>query len=211
MLMETLEKELIQSNHGELNFPYWASIQKKIFLDEIPSSHEWTRLEDIVSILNIIGSVKGSNQMYYPTGGSFDIESASLSNEKNCIEIYTGHVEILKPKKLVFESFYEKSDWNFFRLETHNLEPSGVYGERVVSSEELVEIENGKYICRSYWDELEYEGKVISENARLTTRHLNGTFIIFSDSCPYDEISNIGIKHNDLSAKDFSEYIKYNA
>lgn len=211
MLMETLEKELIKSSSADSNLPYWVDIQKRIFSNEIPSSFEWTKLEDIIEVLNVIGSFKGSNQMYYPTGGSFDVESAGLSNEKDCIEIYTGHVEILKPKKLTFESVSEKSDWNFFRLETYNLDPSGVYGERVVSSEELVEIDNGKYVCRSYWDEHEYEGKSIPENARLATRHLNGTFIIFSDSCPYDEISNFGIKHNDLSAKDFSDYIKNRA
>lgn len=210
MTMETLEKELVQANRTDLNHPYWANIQKKIFSNEIPKTYEWTKLEDIVSILNSIGSVRGSNQMYYPTGGNFDIESASLSTEKGCIEIYTGHVEILKPKKLIFESFSDKSDWNFFRIETENLEPSGVYGDVALSSEELVEIENGKYISRSYWDEEEFEEKIIPSNARLVTRHLNGAFVIFSDSCPYNDLSTIGVRHNELDAKDFLMYIHEN-
>lgn len=210
MTMEALERELVHANLEDLNLPYWVNIQKKIFSNEIPSTYEWTNLDDIVSVLNIIGSYRGSNQMFYPTGGSFDIESAKLGSEEGCIEIFTGHVEIVKPKKLIFESFSENSDWNFFRLETESLNTSGIYGDRVVSSEELVEIEKGRYICRSYWDEEEFEGQKIPLSARLVTRHLNGSFVIFSDMCPYHELTTIGVKHNELNAEDFLEYIKAN-
>lgn len=148
--------------------------------------------------------------MFYPTGGSFDIESAKLGSEDGCIEIFTGHVEIVKPTKLIFTSFSDNSDWNFFRLETENLNTSDVYGDRVVSSEELVEIEKGKYICRSYWDEEEFGGEKIPVNARLVTRHLNGSFVIFSDKCPYDALTTVGVKHNELNSEDFVEYIKRN-
>lgn len=115
----------------ERNRQVWIDIQNKIFPNGIPKHCEWTELEGIISVLNTIGSVKGSNHLFYPTGGGLDIKSSELSSEKNCIEIFCGpgHTEVLKPKRFLFESFADPI-WNYFRIETSELKPSGVYKKR---------------------------------------------------------------------------------
>ncbi len=192
----------------EINRQAWIDIQNKIFPTGIPKHCEWTKLEDIISVLNIIGSIDNSNHMFYPTGGGLDVESSKLSTESNCIEIFTGLTDILKPKRLTFESFGDPI-WNYFRIETYDLEPSGVYKERDYPSEELTEIEAGKYINRSYWDEGEYQGQKLPKSARVLTRHLKGSFVIFAKSSYYNRNSSTyDARHNKMTSDEFREYIE---
>ncbi len=187
----------------------WINIQMKIFPNGIPSHCEWTNLNDIVSILNVIGSIRNSNHMFYPTGGGLDIELSKLSTEQSCIEIFTGLTDILKPKRLLFESIDANKDWNYFRIETSELEPTGVYGDKDYPSEELIEIEQGSYISRSFWDEGEYKGKKLPTHARVLTRHLRGSFVIFSKSSPYNlHSSTYDGRHNKMTSDEFLLYIK---
>jgi hypothetical protein len=192
----------------EKNRQVWIDIQNKIFPIGIPSQCEWRELEDIVSVLNTIGSVDNSNHMFYPTGGGLDVESSKLSIEINCIEIFAGLTSILKPKRLTFESFKDPI-WNYFRLETEELEPSGVYKEKEYPSEELIEIESGKYFNRSYWDEGEYQGQKLPNTARVLTRHLKGTFVIFAKSSYYNRNSSTyDARHNKMTSEEFRTYIE---
>jgi hypothetical protein len=193
----------------EENRQAWIDIQNRIFPAGIPEHFEWTELKDIISVLNTIGAIDNSNHMFYPTGGGLDVESAKLSYENNCIEIYTGLTDILKPKRLLFESFIDPI-WNYFRIETLELEPSGVYvKEEDFPSEELLEIETGKYISRSYWDEGEYLGHKLPYAARVLTRHLKGAFVIFAKSSYYNRNSRTyDARHNKMSAEEFRVYIE---
>ncbi|MCW3102210.1 MAG: serine/threonine protein kinase [Bacteroidetes bacterium] len=192
----------------EKNRQAWIDIQNKIFPTGIPKHCEWTKLKDIISVLNTIGSVDNSNHMFYPTGGGLDVESSKLSVENNCIEIFTGLTDILKPKRLTFESFADPI-WNYFRIETSELEPSGVYKEKDYPSEELTEIETGKYINRSYWDEGKYQGQKLPKSARVLTRHLKGAFVIFAKSSYYNRNSSTyDARHNKMTSDEFREYIE---
>ncbi len=192
----------------EKNRQSWIDIQNKIFPTDIPKNCEWTNLDDIINVLNVIGSINNSNHMFYPTGGGLDVKSSKKSTESNCIEIFTGLTDILKPKRLLFESF-DDPIWNYFRIETSELEPTGVYKEKDYPSEELTEIETGKYINRSYWDEGEYQGQKLPKTARVLTRHLKGSFVIFAKSSYYNRNSSTyDARHNKMSAEEFRAYIE---
>lgn len=192
----------------EKNRQSWIDIQNKIFPTDIPKNCEWTNLDDIINVLNVIGSINNSNHMFYPTGGGLDVKSSKKSTESNCIEIFTGLTDILKPKRLLFESF-DDPIWSYFRIETFELEPTGVYKEKDYPSEELTEIETGKYINRSYWDEGEYQGQKLPKTARVLTRHLKGSFVIFAKSSYYNRNSSTyDARHNKMSAEEFRAYIE---
>jgi len=192
----------------EQNIKDWIQIHKEIFPVGIPKHCEWTNLDEIISILNIIGSKEQSNHMFYPTGGGLDVKSASTSTERNCIEIFTGLTDIIKPKKLIFESF-ENPIWNYFRIETSELDSSGVYKDYNYPSEEVTELSEGNYISRSYWDEGEYNGEKLPKSARVVTRHLKGTFVIFAKSSYYNRHSSTyDARHNKMNSEEFRVYIE---
>ncbi|MFC0517342.1 hypothetical protein ACFFGT_24235 [Mucilaginibacter angelicae] len=193
----------------EQNLQNWISIQQSIFPLGIPAHCEWVDLNEMIRVLNKIGSINNINHMFYPTGGGLDLESAKLSEEKGCIELYTGTADILKPAVLSFEGFKDPI-WNYFRIDTAELKSSGVYGESSdYSNEELTEISPLKYVSRSYWDESEYEGKNLPKSARLVTRHLKGSFVIFSKGSFYNrKSSTYDARHNKMTAKEFRNYIE---
>jgi hypothetical protein len=190
----------------EKNRQAWIDIQNKIFPNGIPEHCQWTKLEHIISVLNTIGSV--ATHMFYPTGGGLDVKSSKLSIENNCIEIFTGLTDILKPTQLLFESF-DDPIWNYFRIETSELQPSGVYQNQNYLSEDLTEIETGKYVNRSYWDEGEYQGQKLPKTARVLTRHLKGSFVIFATASYYNrKSSTYDARHNKMMAEEFRTYIE---
>ena len=186
----------------------WIGILNKIFPIGIPKHCEWIKLEDIISILNTIGSIKNSNHMFYPSGGGLDVLSSKLSTESNCIEIFTGRTDILKPMRMTFESF-EDPIWNYFRIENFDLDPTGIYKEKIDDFEELVEIEPRKYINRSHWDIDEYKGQKLPKSSRIIIRHLKGSFVIFAKSSFYNmNTSTYDARHNKMSSNEFREHIE---
>jgi serine/threonine-protein kinase len=194
--------------YKEKNQQPWIDIQDKIFPKGIPLHCKWTKPKDIISILNTIGSVDNSNHMFYPTGGGLDVKSSKLSIEEDCIEIFTGLTDILKPKLMSFESFSDPI-WSYFRIETSELNPSGVYEARDYPSEELAEIETGRYFNRIYWDEGEYLGQKLPESARVLTRHLKGSFVIFAKTSHYNRNSSTyDARHNKMTSEKFRDYIE---
>ena len=195
----------------EQNRQDWIDIQKKIFATELPTKYEWKNLQKIVDVLSTIGSVNNSNHMFYPRGGGLDIDNAYLSSEEGCIEIDTGGlIDIVKPSRLIFNSFQDaEPQWNYFRLETRELEPSGVYDFEDYSDEELCELSPGKYIDRSYWDEGKYEGNRLPSEARVVTRHFSGSFVIFQKTSIYNRNSSTyDGRHNKMTDEKFREYIQ---
>ena len=196
-------------DYYEKNRIIWKEIIGEIFPTGVPQHCEWSGLNQIVSILNIIGSRENSNHMFYPTGGGMDIESAKLSTEKGCIEIFTGLTEILKPKCLSFQSF-NNDRWNYFRIDTDALQPSGIYGEVGDEvSEELTELEPLHYVPRSHWDSEEYNGDPLPKGARVLTRYLKGSFVIFSKSSPYNQHpTTYDGRHDKMNAEQFRSYIE---
>lgn len=188
----------------------WKHIHKKIFGDAIPKHCEWTNLDDIISVLNNIGQVEGSNHMFFPDSGGLDLKGSKKSNEKEAVELMMGVSYIVKPRRLIFEYIDDDFEWNYFRLETGDLAPSGVYEHYSddFKMEEVLELRPGKYIKRHYWDAGTYNDEILPKNARPVVRYFRGAFVIFKKTSIYN--NNPGTydaRHEKLGSEGFKKHI----
>jgi serine/threonine protein kinase len=188
----------------------WEELQKQLFPTRTPQRAIWDDINDIVFILDLIGSVSALNHMFYPSGGGMDLEGARLGSEHHTIELIIDEnlIELVKPKRLIFENFGTNTEWNYFRLETDELQPTGI-GEISSGKEVLVELEPSFYISRSQWEGEEYKnGKYLSEEIRYVTRFFNGDFVIFQKTSKYNRISvTYDGRHNQMNTNEFRNYI----
>lgn len=187
----------------------WRELQTQLFPNTTPQRVIWENLSDIVYILNLIGSTPALNHMFYPSGGGMDLEGAKLGLEANTVELVVdlNCVDLIKPKRLIFENFDTDTQWNYFRIETEGLEPTEK-GNIYFDYEELVEIEPLHYIDRVYWDYGYYEGEKLPLGARLVLRHMKGDFVIFSKTSFYNRASSTyDGRHNQMTTDEFREYI----
>ena len=141
-----------------------------------------------------------------------DILGARLGNEENTIELVIEEriVYVLRPKRLMFESFGFDWEWNYFRLESENLEPLiDIDFAQKYHYEGLVEIEPGHYIEMVYWDRGEYKGQELPCESRLVSRYIRGDFVIFQKTSMYNRIhaTYLGI-HNKMNSEEFRNYIE---
>ncbi len=187
----------------------WKDLQQQLFPTAMPQRVIWENLKDIVHILDLIGSIRALNHMFYPSGGGMDLEGAKLGLEPHTIELVTdvNCIDLIKPKRLIFENFDTDAQWNYFRIETEELAPTGIR-DVYRDCEELIEVEPLHYIDRSYWDEGYYEGERIPSSARLVTRYMKGDFVIFSKISFYNHASSTyDGRHNQMTTDEFREYI----
>jgi serine/threonine-protein kinase len=78
--------------------------------------------------------------------------------------------------------------------------------------EELVEIDSGKYVERFNWEEGEFDGEPLPEQARLICRYLRGSFVIFSTRSIYNLVPDTyDGRHDTMSEQEFRTYIESNA
>lgn len=193
----------------EKNTHDWEKVISEIFPEGIPQSYCWTDREEIINILNIIGSIHNLNHMFFPTGGGLDLTGSKNSFEKDCIELLTGGLyDLIKPSVLMFEKISENLDWSYFRIETHQLDPSGVYEKIDGNYEEVTELEPNIYVDRSVWDQNEFKGKPLQKSARVISRFFKGAFVIFKKSSIYNRTSSTyDGRHNKMTAEEFKTYI----
>jgi serine/threonine-protein kinase len=149
-----------------------------------------------------------------------DLTGAYLSNERECLELGTDRqTYIVKPKQLSFHSINKDPDWMYFRLDTHHLQPSGVYdyGEDE-EKEEVTEIASGAYFNRGVWDHgyFDYDdgkGEVrLKSNARVVTRFFRGSIVIFCKFSHYNLVQGptfnaYDATHNKYDNADFRKLI----
>jgi serine/threonine protein kinase len=190
----------------------WRDVQLKLFPNSVPQRAIWGNEEQIIQVLNLLGSIDNLNHMFLPRGGGMDMLGARLGNEENTIELVIGErkVYLLKPRRLIFESFGFDWEWNYFRLESENLEPLiDIDFAQRYHYEELVETEPLYYIERVYWDEGEYEGRELPRESRLVSRYIFGDFVIFQKTSMYNQIraTYMGI-HNKMNSEEFRNYIE---
>ncbi|WP_214822299.1 MULTISPECIES: serine/threonine protein kinase [unclassified Exiguobacterium] len=191
--------------------PKWEKMIKSLFGGELPLRKEWSNYEDIIKILDTIGKNEAENHTFLPNGGGLDLSACTNSKENSCIELNLDSTKhIVKPEKLVFQRFEDgELEWSYFFLETDELKPSGVYEDLLYSEEELVELFPGEYIDRYFWDTGYYNGDVLSKDARLVSRHLNGSFVIFSKASLYNaNSSTYDGRHSKLKEERFKNHIQ---
>jgi serine/threonine-protein kinase len=139
------------------------------------------------------------------------LNRAAPSREAGCIELHTqGQTHIVKPRRLYFESFGADPEWNYFRLETGPLDPSGVYPdlEPKWKHEELTDVGGKFYAERACWIHDDYAGAPLPPDSRPVSRHFEGTFAIFQKTSRYNKNrSTYDGRHNRMSADEFRAHI----
>jgi hypothetical protein len=117
----------VEADHSARNRLQWKDAQKEIFPSGTPARAVWERRDAIMAVMQHVSATSDLNHMFFPDGGGMTPLRARSSYEAGCIELDVGWTVILKPKRLVFESFNFEEEWNYFRLETSSLSPSGYY------------------------------------------------------------------------------------
>lgn len=201
---------IIYSDFKKSNLSEWKFVQESLFNNNIPSSSSWDTREDIIKVINLLGSMPSLNHMFIPSGGGLDFDFAELAAENGCIALHASNlVYIVKPLKLTAENIQKDFIWSYFRLELDKLEPTG---KSVVedNTEYLTEYLPGRYIswiCGNYgyFD----NDKPLPKDYRLVTRFLRGCFVLFSKASIYNNISGTyDGRHAKFNSNDFRIYIE---
>ncbi len=204
----------LNGNFHLRNNQQWAEILNKLFPVSVPKRVIWEDLDEIIQILKILGSVQSLNHLFFPDTGGLDLIDARRSIEEGCIELDFDSIYIVKPIKLIFESFGADPSWNYFRLETGGLNSSGVYTNNEFESsiyEPLAELHPGQYANHEILQNMDYHkegGLDIPDTARFVTRYFKGAFVIFNKRSRYNlESSTYDARHNKMTTDEFRDYI----
>jgi len=190
-----------------------------LFNNQIPEQAMWEDTEEIINICNFLGRHHILHHTFLPSGGGLDLHGAGASAEPGCVELYFNDsgrsANIIKPDRLIFQSFGAPYDWAYFRLETKMLRPSGVYENHQGLSEELTEITRGNYEEKRCWNAGSYglddggNELPLPTESRLITRHFSGSFVISARGSVYNALSDTyDGRHSSMSTEGFREYIK---
>ncbi len=205
------------------NIKQWFEIQTKLFPTSIPKRVIWDNTNDIIKILKVVCTYDNLNHFFFPSGGGLDLQDARLSVEENCIELDFQMIGILKPKRLLFESFGDRHEWNYFRLEADELQSTGLYNERNNQPyennhffEEVTQLQPGQYEDYSYLENMteNYEDEDEDEyqfptDAKHITRWFRGSFVIFAKRSIYNLTSSTyDARHDKMSTDEFRDYIQ---
>ena len=209
----------INNDFRKTNQQQWFEIQAKLFPTSIPKQVIWENNEDIIKILKVLCSYDSLNHLFFPRGGGQDLLDARLSYEEDCIELDFGSVDIVKPKRLIFESFGYKYEWNYFHLEADELQPTRVnetgadeesYEEKY-GREEISELSPLNYYPYYIMEDSDYykDDYPITEFSRQVTRWFRGSFVIFGKASVYNSISSTyDGRHNKMTTDKFRDYIQ---
>jgi len=121
-----------------------------------------------------------------------------------------------------WESFGYDHEWNYFRLETEELEPSGVYDDEIdeesyntkEGKEDVTEIYPGQYEAYGFLESSRYREQEDYEydrpkEMRHVTRWFRGSFVIFCKRSLYNRTSSTyDGRHNKMTTDEFREYIQ---
>ena len=210
-------KSLTKDFHSQ-NRRQWLALQSKLFPGSLPQRASWERLEDIMHVLQAIGGVKNLNHLFFPTGGGLDLVDVKLSHEHGCLELDLVRPNIVKPKRLVFESFASDPEWNYFYLELDALERAEVVDaddepSHKDTDEELSELSPLAYYPYSVLNDRERfkDEYFITEESRLIRRWLKGNMVIFCKRSTYNLNSHTyDGRHNGMTVDQFRAYVQRN-
>lgn len=217
---EELEKWLrLNEDFEERNVTEWFELQKIIFPIGVPERTTWTNLESIVSVISELSKAHSLNHMFFPNGGGHTITEASIAYENGFIALHVGSkiAELLRPKKLTYESFGVDPSWDYFRLEAEPVKPTGIANAVSYDGivEALTEIEPGEYVPYGAWDHGEYNGEELPDFARPVSRYLKGSFVFFCTTSIYNRLRGkydaYSAGHNKMTEDEFREFIRSGA
>jgi serine/threonine-protein kinase len=216
----------------------WKELIQDLFGEVPKDSVTVTDKVRIIDILNKIGTNKVMNHTFIPSGDGLDLSGARTSNESGLVELnLDGTTSVTNPNSLSFHPIGENPEWWYFRLNTRPFEVSGVYGPTVQEEvaedvfktptdkqvewemsyvgEEVLEVEPGRYVERSYWDMNclgydEFGNEIpLPKGARVVTRqHKGGAYVIFPKLSAYNRNSaTYDARHNRFDDEGFHHYI----
>lgn len=214
--IKAFKEELIQwlalnEDFSARNLTEWLEIQNILFPMGSPAHAEWTRKEDIINILSIIAGRKSLNHMFYPSGGGMDLKGVEQAGEAGAISLLVGpqSAEILKPKKLCYESFGFDPEWNYFCLEADEIEPiDGVALSYNGFDQYLTELDRGEYTGPEAWEYSEYNYQPLPVTARRVNRYIKGAFVFFSKASRYNATSSTYDAWQNIGEVEFREIIE---
>lgn len=219
-IFELQEWKSLSKDFHERNQQQWFEIQTKLFPTSIPKRVIWEDINDIVKVLKLVSTYDNLNHLFFPDGGGLDLDDVRLSNEESCIELDFKSKVIVKPKRLLFESFGYDHEWNYFRLEADELEPCGVYEvedgekpyEETHNREDVTQVYPGYYEDYAYLENsyyIEDDGYERPEGMHHVTRWFRGSFVIFNKRSVYNRTSSTyDGRHNKMSTDEFRNYIQ---
>lgn len=199
-----------RSDFDKSNLSQWKYIQNTLFGKIIPDTAKWTNIDDIIMVLNLLGKMPNLNHMFIPSGGGQDFEYAERAEEEDCICIKSLGNVILKPKSLYAENIEKDYIWSYFRLELEELPP--VSEQRNIQTyETLTEDVPGHYVSWKCGNYGYYEDdKPLPKGYRTVQRYIKGSFVIFSKSSVYNDISGTyDARHSKMTTEQFRDYIFY--
>ena len=210
-------KTLVRDFHSQ-NRRQWLTLQNKLFPGSLPQRASWERLEDIMHVLQAVSGEKNLNHLFFPTGGGLDLHGVKLSHELGCLELDLVRPHIVKPKRLVFESFASDPEWNYFYLELDTLARATVtdddgQGLFKDNDEELSELSPLAYYPFAVLNDRDkYEHKYfIAEEARHIRRWLKGSMVVFCKRSTYNlSTDTYDGRHNKMTVEEFRAYIAAN-
>lgn len=201
------------------NTSNWKNILNDKF-GTLSQTETWYNHAEIIEVLSFF-SGKNVNHMFFPTRGGLDLLSAGSSHEPECIELFCceNTPEIIKPVRLLLETFPDFLSMSYLLIEIDDLKPSNIYSQENMAYEELVELTPRRYINRSALDNgfyvNEQEKRVfLPKRARLVTRRLSaGSFVIFArgsyyNRCPKKIFDAYEAVHNKMTAAKFRIFVE---
>ena len=197
------------------NLTEWLTIQNRMFPFGAPRRCRWTGPEEICAVLRLAADTNGLNHMMLPGGGGQALAGARLADTPGHIILDIGWRVEMKPASLSFESFGPGSTWNYFWLEADSIAPTGTHGAYVSSDglqEMLCEIEPGRYVAYSAWDNGEYHGEPLPKGARPLERALKGSVLLVATRSEYNLTpATYDARHQKLGEDEFRRYIERHA
>lgn len=194
------------------NLTEWLEVQNILFPVGTPSHTEWYDLDSIIRVLKLIAVRKSLNHMFYPSGGGNDLTDVASAGEHGFMELRISDqcAEILKPKKLCFESFGHDPEWNYFWLEADEIEPTNITSHLSHGNfdEYLTELSPAEYVGPEAWEMGEYNEQPLPETARSISRYIKGAFVFFSKASKYNATSSTYDAWQNQGEENFRKLIK---
>lgn len=181
----------------------------------------WKSRSDILKVLKLVADKAPLNHTMHPGGGGLDLTGAVGSREENCIDLdFQGTTTIVLPISLtlVAPANDPLREWAYFRLETGELKPSGVYDDLGdLDYEEVLELRPGVYVERYHSDAGFYghdeDGNEVPlpRGARVVSRVFRGSFVVVAKASTYNcdpENDAYDGRHARMSPDEFRTYIE---
>ncbi|UMQ43092.1 protein kinase [Chryseobacterium sp. Y16C] len=205
------EWNAIQADFYKKNDLDWRTIQFKLFPMNMPAYAEWTDLETICDIFNIIGGIEALNHMFFSNGGGLDLKGAKPSREDGFLELDFGIAYIVKPIRLSFCSFGDAFEWNYFYLELGDIEHI-FYSHN--GSEQLIELASGEYkpydYIESYYEKYDDGENYVPSDYRTVIRLSGARLVAFKKTSSYNLTpSTYDGRHGKMGRINFRNYIKH--